>query len=198
MAPQNFTNYAFTPSVKTAQERYGSRASYARMEGSPDRYLLTAKEKEYIPTLDFFFMGTTGENGWPYVQFRGGPKGFLKILDDRTLGYADYRGNRQYISVGNINSGGKAALILFDFAHRTRLKVWATATVVDVDDDSELAARLIDPDYNATVERLVTLTIQAYDWNCPQHITPRYSEEEICEDLSRFCPEIVESCERDE
>jgi predicted pyridoxine 5'-phosphate oxidase superfamily flavin-nucleotide-binding protein len=192
---QNFTKFAFTPSVVEAQEHYGSRANYARMENDPDRFLLTDKERDYIPTLDAFFMATTGENGWPYVQFRGGPRGFLKIIDDRTLGFADYRGNRQYVSVGNINSGGKVALILLDFARRVRLKIWATATVTDADDDPGLAAALSDPEYKGKVERLITLTVEAYDWNCPQHITPRYTEEEIAEDISRFCPEKIESCE---
>lgn len=193
---QNFTQFAFTPSVKDAQEHYGSRENYERMESGPDRFLLTEKEKSYIPTLDFFFMSTVGENGWPYVQYRGGPKGFLKILDDRTLGFADYRGNRQYISVGNINSGGKVALILLDFAHRVRLKIWATATVTDSENDPELAARLSDPDYKGKVERAITLTIEAYDWNCPQHITPRFTEEEITADFSRFLPAVKEeSCE---
>ena len=176
---QNFTDFAFTPSVKEAQEHYGSRNNYERMEDDPDRFLLTDQERDYISSLDFFFMATAGENGWPYVQYRGGPKGFLKILDDRTLGFADYRGNRQFISVGNINSGGKVALILLDFTRRVRLKIWATATVKDVADDPELAKRLRDPEYPSKVERLITLTIEAYDWNCPQNITPRYTEEEI-------------------
>ena len=186
---QNFTDFAFTPSVKAAQEHYGSRANYSRMEDDPDRFLLTDNERDFLPTLDFFFLATTGENGWPYVQFRGGPKGFLKILDDRTLGFADYRGNRQYISVGNIQSGGKVALILLDFARRVRLKIWATANIADAIDDPDLAGKLADPAYPAKVERLVTLTIQAYDWNCPQHITPRFTEEEILADIGRFCPE---------
>ena len=194
---QNFTDFAFTPAVKAAQSHYGSRDNYARMEDDPDRFLLTNRERDYLPTLDFFFLATAGENGWPYVQFRGGPKGFLKVLDDRTLGFADYRGNRQYISVGNINSGGKVALILLDFARRVRLKIWATATVTDAAEDPELAKRLSDPGYPGKVERLITLTIQAYDWNCPQHITPRFTEEEVLADLGRFCPDAStdESCE---
>ncbi len=176
---QNFTDFAFTPSVKDAQEHYGSRKNYQGMEEDPDRFLLTDNERDYISSLEFFFMATTGENGWPYVQYRGGPKGFLKILDDRTLGFADYRGNRQFISVGNINSGGKVSLILLDFPRRVRLKIWATATVKDAVDDPELATRLSDPDYPAKVERLITLTVEAFDWNCPQNIVPRYTVEEI-------------------
>jgi predicted pyridoxine 5'-phosphate oxidase superfamily flavin-nucleotide-binding protein len=185
---QNFTKFAFTDSVKDAQEHYGSRANYERMEGDPDRFLLTDQERVYIPSLDFFFLSTVGENGWPYVQYRGGPKGFLKILDDRTLAFADFRGNRQYISVGNINSGGKVALILLDFQRRVRLKIWATATVQDAEENPDLAAKLSDPSYKAKVERLVTLTIEAYDWNCPQHITLRFTEEEIYADPNRFLP----------
>ncbi len=191
---QNFTDFAFTPSVKAAQEQNGSRRNYQRMEDDPDRFLLTGQEKEYIPTLDFFFMATTGENGWPYVQYGGGPKGFLKIHDDRTIGFADYRGNRQYISVGNINSGGKVALILLDFPRRERLKIWATATVTDAAGDPGLAARLIDPGYKGKPERLITLTIQAYDWNCPQHITPRFTEEEIAANIEHFCPPEEKPC----
>jgi predicted pyridoxine 5'-phosphate oxidase superfamily flavin-nucleotide-binding protein len=185
---QNFTKFAFTDSVKDAQEHYGSRANYERMESDPDRFLLTDQEKAYIPSLDFFFLSTVGENGWPYVQYRGGPKGFLKILDERTLAFADFRGNRQFISVGNINSGGKVALILLDFTRRVRLKIWATATVQDAEENPELAASLSDPSYKAKVERLITLTIEAYDWNCPQHITPRVTEEEIHADPTRFLP----------
>jgi len=194
---QNFTDFAFTPTVKAAQEHYGSRKNYQRMEDDPDRFLLTDQEKVYIPTLDFFFMSTVGENGWPYVQYRGGPKGFLKILDDRTIAFADYRGNRQYISVGNINSGGKVALILLDFPRRERLKVWATATVTDAANDPDLAAKLVDPDYKGKAERLIALKIEAYDWNCPQHITPRFTEEEIAANIEQFCPptDKDESCE---
>ena len=185
---QNFTKFAFNPSVREAQERYGSRANYERMEGDPDRFLLTGQERDYIPSLDHFFLSTVGENGWPYVQYRGGPRGFLKILDDRTLAFADFRGNRQYISVGNINSGGKVALILLDFARRVRLKIWATASVQDAGEDPGLAARLSDPSYKGKVERLIKLNIEAYDWNCPQHITPRFTEEEIAADVARFVP----------
>ena len=192
---QDFTKFAFTPSVKAAQKHYGSRTAYARQEDAPDRFLLTQKEKNYIPTLDFFFMATVGENGWPYVQFRGGPKGFLKILDDRTIGFADFRGNRQYISVGNINSGCRVALILLDFAHQVRLKIWATATVADAEDDPVLASKLIVPGYKARAERLIVLTTQAYDWNCPQHINPRFTEEEICTLLGHCKPEKIETCE---
>lgn len=184
--PQNYTQFAFTPSVKAAQERDGSRRIYQRMEQGPDRYLLTEEETVFIAGLEFFFMSTVGENGWPYVQYRGGPKGFLKVLDERTLAFADFGGNRQLISVGNIQSGAKVALILLDFPARERLKIWATAEVKDVSEVPELAAELTDPDYKATVQRVITLRVEAYDWNCPQHIQPRYTQEEILADPARF------------
>lgn len=124
-------------------------------------------------------MATVGENGWPYVQFRGGPIGFLKVIDDQTIGFADYAGNRQYISVGKIKSGGKVSLILLDFARQVRLKIWASATVIEASEDPELADKLSDPDYSSKVERLITLTIEGYDWNCAKNITQRYTIEEM-------------------
>ena len=176
---QNFTKFAFTDSVKRAQERYGTRRSYARMEAAGDRYALTDREASFIQASDSLYMATVGENGWPYVQFRGGPIGFLKVIDDTTLGYADFRGNGQYISTGNIQASDKAALILMDYPSRQRLKIWAEVAIMEADQDAELRHRLKMPDYKARIERLVILDVQAYDWNCPQHITPRYTIEEI-------------------
>lgn len=178
---QNFATLTFTDSVKAAQERYGARRNWDGEENEPDRFLLTEREIPFIAERDGFYQATVGENGWPYVQFRGGPKGFLKILDDRTLGFADFRGNRQYLSTGNINATQKAMLFLMDYANRKRLKIWTTAAITDAADDPELAEKLIVPDYRGKVERLVVHTIQAYDWNCPQHITPRYTKEEFME-----------------
>jgi len=176
---KNFTRYAFTPSVKKQQEHFGSRMSNEMKENSGDKYLLTNDEIDYITTRDHFYMATVGENGWPYVQFRGGPIGFLKVLDEQTIGFADYAGNRQYVSVGNIESQGKVSLILLDSAQQERLKIWATATVIEASEDTDLADKLSDPNYNAKVERLVTLTIVGYDWNCQKNITPRYTVEEF-------------------
>ena len=176
---QNFTKFAFTKSVKEAQEHYGSRKSYARIEESGDRYVLTETEISFIETRDSFYMATVGENGWPYVQFRGGPKGFLKILDNTTLGIADFRGNRQYISVGNINSNKKASLFLIDYPSKRRLKIWAEAEVLDTNQYPDLLVKLSLPDYEEIIERLIVFKVQAYDWNCQQHITPRFTEEEI-------------------
>lgn len=176
---RNFTRFAFTESVKKEQERYGTRHAYARMETAGDRYVLTDKEASFIQSRDSFYMATVGENDWPYVQFRGGPSGFLKVIDDTTLGYADFRGNGQYISTGNIQASHKASLILMDYPSRKRLKIWVEATIFGAEQDAELAQKLTMPDYDARIERLVVLAVQAYDWNCPQHITPRYTTDEI-------------------
>ena len=176
---QNFATLTFTDSVLKAQERYGARRNWAGEENEPDRYILTPRETEFISRLDGFYLATVGENGWPYMQFRGGPKGFLKILDERHLGFADFRGNRQYLTVGNLDNSPKAMLFLIDQARKMRLKIWATAEVLHSADTPELSRQLIHPDYHGKVERLMRLTVQAYDWNCPQHITPRFTEEEL-------------------
>ncbi len=185
---KNFTRYAFTNSVKKAQARYGTRDAYARMEQAGDRYRLTAREALFIGTRDSFYMATVGENGWPYVQFRGGEKGFLKVMNDMTIGYADFRGNGQYISTGNIDANRKAALILMDYPNRQRLKIWAEATITETAADPELREQLEVAGYTGQIERLVLLKVQAFDWNCPRHITPRFTVEEIHEltsDVSR-------------
>jgi len=178
---QNFTKYAFTDSVKKIQEYYGTRKSYARMETSGDRYRLTDKEILFIQSRDSFYMATVGENGWPYVQFRGGPKGFLKVLNNTTIGYADFRGNGQYISAGNIQTSKKAALILMDYPSQSRLKIWVEIKIIETEHDVELARKLEMADYKAHVERSMILSVKAYDWNCPQHIIPRYTIEEVKE-----------------
>jgi predicted pyridoxine 5'-phosphate oxidase superfamily flavin-nucleotide-binding protein len=176
---QNFTRFAFTGSVKKAQEHYGTRHAYARMEKSGDRHLLTGKETAFIESRDSFYMATVGENGWPYVQFRGGPKGFLKVMDERTIGYADFRGNGQYISTGNLHANSRASLILVDYPSQQRLKIWAESSVTEAEESVELFQRLAMPSYEARIERLVMLSVQAYDWNCPRHITPRYTVDEF-------------------
>ena len=139
------------------------------------------REHAFIEARDGFFQATVNQDGWPYVQFRGGPAGFLKVLDDQTIGYADFRGNVQYVSVGNMADNDRGALILMGQARRKRLKIWARARIVHAGDEPELVARLTDPDYPAKIERAVILTIEALDWNCPQHITPRFTEAEIGE-----------------
>ncbi len=190
---KNFAEIAFTESVKRAQKTYGSRHIYQKVEKSlPDQNQLFLREMSHIQRLDGFYMATVGENGWPYVQFRGGPKGFLKVIDQQTLGYADYQGNMQYISTGNINATEKAALILLHYPTRTRLKIWATTEVLDPEQHPDIAEKLIDGDYNAQVGRLVIFHIEAYDWNCPQHIPQRFTLDEF-QQLGQAHPEIQEA-----
>ncbi len=180
--PSNFAEIMFTPSVKAAQTRYGSRAANERFELAEDPGdTLGPVEAAFVEARDGFYQATVNENGWPYVQFRGGPPGFLKVLDGRTIGYADFRGNIQYLSVGNLADNERIALILMDYANRRRLKIWARARIVHHDEDPELLARLEVPTYRARVERAVVMTIEAIEWNCPQHITPRFTEAEINE-----------------
>ena len=178
---RNFTEIAFTPSVRAAQERYGSRAAYSRVEQNAGDTPVTLgdREKAFVEARDGFYQATVSETGWPYVQFRGGPAGFLKVLDDRTIGYADFRGNVQYVSVGNIGANDRVTLILMDYANRARLKIWARARLVPRDEDPDLLRKLEIPTYRARVERAVVLTVEAFDWNCPQHITPRYTAAEV-------------------
>ena len=174
---ETFTDIMFTPSVKAAQEQLGSRAMYEKVEKEGhSSNELTDREKEFIEARDSFYQATVGETGWPYVQFRGGPTGFLKVLNDKTIGYADFRGNVQYLSVGNLNADYRIALILMDYPKRKRLKIWARATLINEDENPELLQQLEIPTYRARIERAVILTIEAFDWNCPQHITPRFTE----------------------
>lgn len=193
-----FAGIVFTPSVKAAQQRYGSRLNNARFEqtdGGGDAVhgdRLSEDEATFIGERDSFYQATVGENGWPYVQHRGGPRGFLKVLDQHTLGYADFRGNRQYLSVGNIGNDDRVALILIDYANRARLKIWARARIVDAAEDPQLVAALAMPEYRAQVERGIILQVEAVDWNCPQHITPRFSEAEVKELVAPLIAEIAE------
>lgn len=191
---RSFTDLTFTDAVRHAQERYGSRQLNREYERDPERRdTLGAAEIEFIEARDCFYQATVGENGWPYVQHRGGPRGFLRALDEKTLGYADFRGNLQYISVGNLNANGRVAMILMDYAHRRRLKIWAQARIVHEHEAPELLARLRMPGYRATVERAVLLEVRAYDWNCPQHIVPRYTANEIESAIRPLETELAEA-----
>ena len=175
-----FFELTFTPSVKAAQERYGSRRNYAKSEtGESDYAGLTEAEIEFIGARDGFYMATVGEGGQPYIQFRGGKRGFLKVLDANTLSFADFRGNLQYISVGNLRQNDKAALFLMDYANRQRLKILARVEIKDAQEAPELVEKLAVPGYPARIERVMILRVEAFDWNCPQHITPRYTTDEI-------------------
>ncbi|MGE5106461.1 MAG: pyridoxamine 5'-phosphate oxidase family protein [Sphingobacteriales bacterium] len=178
---KKFAAIAFTDAVKKLQENLGSRATYARME--EDTYIdgLTQIEEEFIAQRDSFYMASFGENDFPYIQHRGGPKGFLKVLDKSRLGFIDFRGNMQYISVGNIATNNNVALILTDYPARARLKILAKAEIVELNDDPALYDLLDLGKYKFRPERMMVLNIEAYDWNCPQHITPRYTVEEVKE-----------------
>ena len=172
------SNIAFTASVKAAQQRRGSREAYAKMEqrGGWQRRV-TPELAEFIGQRDSFYLATATKAAQPYLQHRGGPQGFLKVLDERTLAFADYSGNAQYISVGNLDENNKAFLFLMDYANRRRVKIWGTAAVVE--DDAQLLAQLADEDYRANPERAFVFHVEAWDVNCPQHIKPRWTEEEL-------------------
>ena len=179
---RSFAEIAFTPAVREFQTRMGSRSNYAaldQIEGEGRGTRLTDREADFIAERDGFYQATVGETGWPYVQFRGGPAGFLKALGTNTIGYADFRGNVQYISAGNLAQDGRVALILMDYAQRQRLKIWGRARLVDARDDAALVEQLEVRSYRARIERAVIITVEAFDWNCPQHITPRYTEAEV-------------------
>lgn len=178
-----FAQLMFTPTVKAIQERQGSRASYARLESpdAPGNDRLGAAEHDFIAARDSLYMATVSETGWPYVQHRGGPPGFIKVLDDRTIGIADYRGNRQYVSVGNLQVDDRVSLFLMDYPNRRRLKLLGHARTVDAQAEPDLVQRLQDPGYKARIERGLVITIEGFDWNCPQHITPRFTQAELTE-----------------
>ncbi|MEE2690344.1 MAG: pyridoxamine 5'-phosphate oxidase family protein [Pseudomonadota bacterium] len=177
-----FLDLVSTPSVRRAQEANGSREAYARLEGGEATYhRLTERETEFIAARDSFYMASVSQTGWPYVQHRGGPAGFLRVLDENTIAFADFRGNRQYVSVGNIDANDRVSLILMDYPNRRRLKILGRARAVELGQFPVLAARLATPEYKARPERALLIEVEAFDWNCPQHITPRFTEAQIAE-----------------
>ena len=176
---KNFASIAFSSAVKALQKKQGSRSSYTRMEKDVYQDGLTENEITFISQRDSFYMATVGESGFPYIQHRGGPKGFLKILDAKRIGFVDFKGNMQYISVGNMAGNNKVSLILVDYPSRTRLKIYATAEIIALKDDPALYELLDLSGYKFRPERMMVLQVEAYDWNCHQHITPRYTLEEI-------------------
>ena len=185
------SDVAFTPAVKAAQERLGSRAGYVRMEekgGWRDR--ITPELADFISERDSFYLATASAEGQPYIQHRGGPKGFLKALDDRRLAFADFRGNRQYITVGNLSENGRAFIFLMDYANRRRVKVWGRARFVE--DDPALLDRLAEPAYDGRPERAIVFEVEAWDVNCPQHITRRYTEDDIAAAFGKLQARIAE------
>jgi predicted pyridoxine 5'-phosphate oxidase superfamily flavin-nucleotide-binding protein len=176
-----FMDIASTPSVRAAQASMGADHLWQDFKGHRDFDRFTENEAAFIAERDSFYLATVSETGWPYVQHRGGPRGFLKVVDDRTLAFADYRGNRQYISTGNLAADDRASLFLMDYAHRARLKIYAHIEAVALDADPALTALVTVPGYKAKLERIFRVRLEAFDWNCPQHITPRFTEDEVTE-----------------
>jgi predicted pyridoxine 5'-phosphate oxidase superfamily flavin-nucleotide-binding protein len=182
--PYGFLDIASTPSVRAAQEANGSGEYWAGFHGDRAFDRFTQAEAAFIAGRDSLYLATVSESGWPYVQHRGGPPGFIHILDEKTLAIPDFRGNRQYISTGNLAANDRAALFLMDYPNRRRLKIYARIEAKDLGADPELAARLTLPGYRANVERGLIIRLVAFDWNCPQHITPRFSEAELAPALA--------------
>lgn len=181
-----FAEIAFTPVVRAIQTQQGSRGGYARMDGGDDyNHLLSGREAMFIAARDSFYMSSVGETGWPYLQHRGGPAGFMKVLDERTIGFADFAGNRQYVSTGNFSTNNRVALFFMDYPNRTRLKLLGRVRTIGLD-EPELLARLEDADYPAQVERGFVIEVEAFDWNCPQHITPRFTQAEVEHELTEL------------
>jgi ferredoxin-NADP reductase/predicted pyridoxine 5'-phosphate oxidase superfamily flavin-nucleotide-binding protein len=175
-----FAKISFTPDVQAVQTEMGSRSAYRTAElGEAEMVALGIFEQEFIAGRDSFYQATVSQTGWPYVQHRGGPVGFLKVLDERTLGYADFSGNRQYISVGNLRGDDRISLLLMDYPERRRLKIWGRARAVDERSEPKLLAKLESPEFSAPIERGIVIKVEAFDWNCPKYITPRYSEGEV-------------------
>ena len=185
------SDVAFTPAVKAMQEKLGSRAGYARMEEKGGwQTRVTADLAGFLAQRDSLYLATASAEGQPYIQHRGGPKGFLQVIDDTTLGFADFGGNRQYISLGNLSENDRVQIFLMDYANRRRVKIWARARVVE--DDPFLLERLADPDYPGQPERAILFTVEAWDVNCHQHIIPRFTEEDLAPGIGRLKARILE------
>lgn len=176
-----FLDIASTPSVRAVQAAMGADAYWRDFKGHREFDRFTDNEAAFIAARDSFYMATVSETGWPYVQHRGGPPGFLKSIDGRTLAFADYRGNRQYISTGNVAANDRVCLFLMDYPHRARLKIYARVEIFAPDEDPALTEAVTVPGYRATIERVFRLRLESFDWNCPQHITPRFTEAEVAE-----------------
>lgn len=183
--PEAPSDIAFTAAVKAIQQQKGSREGYARMErGRGWQTIVTTDLAAYLGDLDMFYLGTASAPGQPYIQYRGGPPGFLKVIDERTLGFADFGGNRQYITLGNLSENPKAFIFLMDYANSQRVKLWGTAKVVE--NDRALLDRLRDAEYAASVERAIVFTLEAWDVNCSQHIHKRFSQRQIMPVIERL------------
>jgi predicted pyridoxine 5'-phosphate oxidase superfamily flavin-nucleotide-binding protein len=185
-----YLDLTFTESVRRAQTQYYGRAGH--IEGAPERDPLGQAEAEFIAARDSFYLGSISESGWPYVQHRGGPQGFLRVIDETTLAFADYKGNRQLLTTGNVSVNDRVALFLMDYKNRARLKILGHARVEDARAYPELVAQLADSKMQSVVERLVFIDVVSFDWNCPKYITPRYSVEEVDELVSPLKRRIAE------
>jgi predicted pyridoxine 5'-phosphate oxidase superfamily flavin-nucleotide-binding protein len=179
--PYGFLAVAITPSVRAVQEEMGSDRLFLDFKGNRQFDQFTQNEAAFIEDRDSFYIASVSETGWPYVQHRGGPKGFLRVIDEKTLAFADYRGNRQYITTGNYAANNRACLFLIDYPRRARLKIYAHVEKIGLDTDPALTELVTDPGYKAKFERIFRFRLQNFDWNCQQHITPRFTEQEIAQ-----------------
>jgi predicted pyridoxine 5'-phosphate oxidase superfamily flavin-nucleotide-binding protein len=185
-----YLDLTFTDAVCRAQKQYYGRAG--NIEGAPERDSLGQAEAGFIAARDSFYLGSISESGWPYIQHRGGPSGFLRVINETTLAFADYKGNRQLLTTGNVSVNDRVALFLMDYKNRDRLKILGHARVEDARVHPELVAQLADPKLRSSVERLVFIDVVSFDWNCPKYITPRYSAEEVEEYVGPLKSRIAE------
>jgi predicted pyridoxine 5'-phosphate oxidase superfamily flavin-nucleotide-binding protein len=172
-----FLETYFTPQVLAAQQHYYGRAQ--NLPPQPDRDPLGDEERAFIEARDSFYMATVSENGWPYVQHRGGKPGFLRVVSSKQLAFADYKGNRQMLSTGNLAASDRVALFLMDYPRRERLKIMGHVRIEDARKHPDIVARMAEPDVRSIVERVFLIDIVSFDWNCPKYITPRYTEDEV-------------------
>ena len=186
-----FLDALMTPGVRSVQAAMGVEKVWADFKGHREFDRFGEQEIAFIGAQDSLFMATTGESGWPYIQHRGGQRGFLKVLDERTLAFPDFKGNLQYLSIGNLSTDARAALILVDYPHRSRMKILARVEVIGVEERPEVTRLVVDSDYKAKVERIIILHLVTFDWNCPQHITPRFTEAEVKEAVAPLMQRIT-------
>ncbi|MEK6639870.1 MAG: pyridoxamine 5'-phosphate oxidase family protein, partial [Nitrospirota bacterium] len=185
-----YLDLTFTESVCRAQEQYYGRAG--KIADAPERDPLGQAEAEFIASRDSFYVGSISESGWPYIQHRGGSQGFLRVVNERTLAFADYKGNRQLLTTGNVSVNDRVALFLMDYKNRARLKVLGHARVEDARVHPELTTQITDPKMRSSVERLVFIDVVSFDWNCQKYITPQYSAEEVEEYVGPLKSRIAE------
>jgi uncharacterized protein len=187
-----FLDIAITPSVRAAQAKMGADHVWRDFKGDRKYDRFRENEAAFIAARDSFYMATVSETGWPYLQHRGGPRGFLRLVDDRNLAFADYRGNRQYISTGNLAADDRACMLLMDYTRRARLKIYARVEALAPGDAPDLTALVTIPEYKASIERVFRVRLEAFDWNCQQHITPRFDEREINEAVGPLRERLAE------